>query len=260
MDSPENTAGGDRMRYLLGDINADHLEMEMVDVDRNTEKSNAVIDVFVKSGSYSGDSRFIVDYSDFVLFHFHMGLLADGEDYIVPELEDRHYGSMIDVVDSVGGLIYDDRSDGYQSLEFDFLIEPSQIADFVSELRQGLFTRRSVGGMDLDVFLTALIRLYAEASFEVRGVQGLQNGRIGHLGPKGRSRTKPVRKGPLYYVEKGAEGDEILYFDTVGDLINAPMFDGESLLQVWNKMEIISIDGREPQERILEGFTDLAKD
>lgn len=248
------------MRYLLGDKNGDYLEMEIVGIDRKAEKSNAVIDVFVKSGSYAGDSRFIVDYSDFVLFHYHMSLLAEGEDYIVPELEDRHYGSMFDVAESVGGLIYDDRSDGYQSLEFDFMIEPAQIADFVSDLRTGQFNQRCIGGLDLDVFLTALIRLFPEAVFQVRGNLGIEEGRIGRFGPKWKSRTKPVRKGPLYYVEKGPEGGEVRYFDTIGELLEAPIFGGQTLLQVWDRMEILSMDEMEPQERILDGFTELAKE
>lgn len=248
------------MRYLLGDKNADWLEMEIVSIDRTEEKSNAVIDMFVQSGSYSGDGRFLVDYTDFVLFFYHMGMLADGDEYVVPELLDRGYGSSIDVAETVGGLIYDDRSDGYQSIEFDFPIDAGKIADFVSDLRTQHFTRRSVGGMDFDLFLTALVRLYPETVLSLRGTGGFEKGRLGHTGPRWKSRSKPIRKGPFYWVDIPEDPQGIRYYDNLKDFLSAPVFGGKTLDAVWDRVEIVSLDGKEPTEVILEGFTRLAQD
>lgn len=248
------------MRYLLGDKNADWLEMEIISVDRTEEKSNAVIDMYVKSGSYAGDGRFVVDYTDFVLFFYHMGMLADGDEYIVPELLDRGYGSSVDVAETVGGLIYDDRSDGYQSIEFDFPIEAAKIADFVGDLRTQHFTRRSVGGMEFDLFLTALVRLMPQTVFSLRGPSGFEKGRMGHAGPRWKTRSKPVRKGPFYWVEIPDDSQEIRYYDTLKDFLSAPLYGGKTLEEVWNRVEILTLDGKEPRDVILEGFTRLAQD
>lgn len=246
------------MRFLLGDKNADWLEMEIVSIDRSEEKNNAVIDLYVHSGSYSGDGRFLVDYTDFVLFHYHMGMLADGDESIVPELLDRGYGSSIDVAETVGGLIYDDRSDGYQSIEFDFPIDAGKIADFLGDLRTQLFNRRSVDGMDFDLFLTALVRLFPEAALSLRGAGDPEKVRIGHAGSRWKSRSKPARKGPFYWIESTACPEGIRYFDSLKDFLSAPVLGGKTLEAAWERLEVLTLDGKEPREVILEGFTRLA--
>ncbi len=248
------------MRYLLGEHEGDGLEIEIVSIDRNSERSNAVMDVYVRSGSYRGDSRFLVDYADFVLFYYHLNLLAEGEDYIVPELIDRHFGSSVDVVDTVGGLLYDDRSEGAQSLEFDFPIDAVQITDFVNELRQEHFTHREIGGLDFDLFLTALLRLAPEITFSVRGIPGIEEGSVGRFPSRWKSKSKPLRKGPWFWLALGEKDKEPLLFETIGDLLTAPVFSGETLFQVWARLEITAIDGEEPQERIAEGFIRLAQE
>jgi hypothetical protein len=245
------------MRYLLGDPEGDGLEIEIISIDRNSERSNAVMDLYVRSGSYRGDSRFVVDYSDFVLFYYQLSRLADGEDYLVPELIDRQYGSSIDVADTVGGLFYDDRRDGAQSLEFDFAIDDAHIIDFVQELRRNHFTYREIGGVDFDIFLTALLRLEPEIHFSVRQNQDVIEGAVGRFPSRWKSKSKPQRKGPWFWLSLGGNAKDPFLFESVGDLLSAPVFSGETLFQVWNRLEITTIDGIDPQERLSEGFLHL---
>lgn len=247
------------MKYILGDPQADHVAFEIVQIDRSVEDENCVIDVFVQSGSYAGDSRMLVNYVDFVLFVYHLGLYVRDEIDLVPELQDRQFGSIIDLDGTLGGIIYDDTSEGAQSLTFDFDIEDQRIHQFVTELKQDHFSHRSRNGLDFDFFLAALIATYPTIRFSVKGIDGFEDCQIGRFPPNWKSKTKPRKTGPIYWFSPESVFPENNTFDTVGQAISAAMIAGRSIYECWDDIEILDINGQEPSDFFDEAFAKLAE-
>jgi hypothetical protein len=156
------------MPLYLGDKTGNHLALTIIAIDRTAEDNNCMLDVSVKSGNFTGATTLYVHYSDFVLFVYHLGMLVKDDIDIVPELQDQKWGSIIDVENTVGGLLYEDDNDGLQSVTFDFEIDDAKIHQFVTELKQDHFSNRNVNGLDFDFFTTALITLYPTVRFQLK--------------------------------------------------------------------------------------------
>ena len=54
----------------------------------------------------------------------------------------------------------------------------------------------------------------------------------------------------LYWYGLVPDGSQAYHYYNFEEFSSAPVFDGKSLKQVWNQIEIISIDGSEPNEMI----------
>ena len=54
----------------------------------------------------------------------------------------------------------------------------------------------------------------------------------------------------VYWFGLATDGSKAYDYDNYSDFSNAPVFDGKSLKQVWNQVELLSIDGCDPEMRI----------
>ena len=53
-----------------------------------------------------------------------------------------------------------------------------------------------------------------------------------------------------YWYGLAPDGSEAYDYDNFQDFSSAPVFHGKSLKQIWTKVEVLSIDGCDPDERI----------
>ena len=245
------------MPFYLGDKTGNHLAFTIIAIDRTAEDNNCMLEVSVKSGNFTGATTLFVHYSDFVLFVYHLGMLVKDEIDIVPELQDQKWGSLIDVENTVGGLLYEDDNDGLQSVTFDFEIDDVKIHQFVTELKQDHFSHRNVNGLDFDFFTTAIITLYPTIRFQIKGDDSYFECYVGRHVPTWKSRDKSKKKGPLYFME--VQGLVNVTYETIGELITAPNIRGQSLIDLWTDIEILDIDGTEMNEFLDQSFGELAQ-
>ena len=54
----------------------------------------------------------------------------------------------------------------------------------------------------------------------------------------------------VYWYGLVPDGSEAYDYDNFQDFSSAPVFHGKSLKQIWTKVEVLSIDGCDPDERI----------
>lgn len=66
----------------------------------------------------------------------------------------------------------------------------------------------------------------------------------------GKTPDKADKKKELYWYGLVSDGSEAYNYDNFEDFLAAPVFEGNSLKQIWREVQILSIDGCEPQERI----------
>ena len=55
----------------------------------------------------------------------------------------------------------------------------------------------------------------------------------------------------LYWYGLVPDSSEAYDYDNFQDFYSAPVFDGKSLKMIWKEIEIISIDGCKPEDRLL---------
>ncbi len=93
-------------------------------------------------------------------------------------------------------------------------------------------------------------------SFDLRGkwcieIEFLVNGH-----PKfqscwmGKMPDKVDKEKALYWYGLVPDGLESYDYDNFQDFSSAPVFEGDSLKKIWSKIEILSIDGCDPEDRI----------
>ena len=58
----------------------------------------------------------------------------------------------------------------------------------------------------------------------------------------------------VYWYGLVSDGSEAYDYDNFRDLSAAPVFDGKSLEEIWEKVKVLSIDGCEPESRIATYF------
>lgn len=58
------------------------------------------------------------------------------------------------------------------------------------------------------------------------------------------------KKKEVYWYGLVPDGSEVYNYDNFCDFSSAPVFFGKSLTEIWDKIEILSIDGCDPEERI----------
>ncbi|MCH5352393.1 MAG: hypothetical protein J1E06_02880 [Acutalibacter sp.] len=83
-----------------------------------------------------------------------------------------------------------------------------------------------------------------EIDFCVAGFPDYQNCWMGKM-PDHLDKSKEV-----YWFGLVPDGSQAYDFDNYSDFANAPVFDGKSLKQVWDRVELFSIDGCDPERRI----------
>ena len=54
----------------------------------------------------------------------------------------------------------------------------------------------------------------------------------------------------IYWFGLAPDGSKAYDYDNYSDFVNALVFDGKSLKQVWDRVELFSIDGCDPETRI----------
>ncbi len=59
----------------------------------------------------------------------------------------------------------------------------------------------------------------------------------------------------VYWYGLVPDGSEAYDYDNFRDFSSASVFHGESLKEIWEKVEILSIDGCDPEERLLAKCT-----
>ncbi|MBQ4584711.1 MAG: hypothetical protein IJA82_00725 [Clostridia bacterium] len=54
----------------------------------------------------------------------------------------------------------------------------------------------------------------------------------------------------LYWYGLTSDGSEAYDYDNFQDFYSAPIFDGKSIKEIWDKVDLLSIDGCDPKERL----------
>ncbi len=67
----------------------------------------------------------------------------------------------------------------------------------------------------------------------------------------GKMPDKVDKEKELYWYGLVPDCTEVYDYDNFQDFSSAPVFNGKSLKNVWRKVEILSIDGCDPEDRIL---------
>lgn len=62
------------------------------------------------------------------------------------------------------------------------------------------------------------------------------------------SKRKALRD--IYWFGLAADGTAAYDYDNFQDFATAPVFDGKSLEEIWENVELLSIDGCDPEERM----------
>ncbi len=83
-----------------------------------------------------------------------------------------------------------------------------------------------------------------EIEFSVKGYPRYQSCWMGKM-PDNHDEEKE-----LYWYGLVPDGSEAYEYDNLQDFSCAPVFDGRSLKEVWNNVDILSIDGCDPKDRI----------
>ena len=83
-----------------------------------------------------------------------------------------------------------------------------------------------------------------EIEFTVDGYPNYQSCWMGKMPDESNSEKD------VYWYGLASDGSDAYEYDNYSDFSNAPVFSGKSLNEVWNHIEIISIDGCDPEERI----------
>ena len=58
----------------------------------------------------------------------------------------------------------------------------------------------------------------------------------------------------IYWFGLAGDGSKAFDYDDFLDFVTAPVFDGKALKEVWADIELLSIDGCDPEERIKEYY------
>ena len=66
----------------------------------------------------------------------------------------------------------------------------------------------------------------------------------------GKMPDKENEEKELYWYGLVPDGSEAYDYDNFEDFSAAPIFNGKSLEEIWDKVEVLSIDGCDPQERL----------
>ena len=66
----------------------------------------------------------------------------------------------------------------------------------------------------------------------------------------GKTPDKSNKENVVYWYGLFPDGSESYDYDNCNDFLNAPVFDGKSLNEICHHIEILSIDGCDPQERL----------
>ena len=82
-----------------------------------------------------------------------------------------------------------------------------------------------------------------EIEFLIRGSSKYQSCGMGKMPDK-----ENIGK-DLYWFGLMPDGSEEFSYDNFQDFSCAPVFDGKSLKEIWSKIEILEIDGCDPEER-----------
>lgn len=83
-----------------------------------------------------------------------------------------------------------------------------------------------------------------EIEFTVVGYPNYQSCWMGKMPDKSDSEKD------VYWYGLASDGSEAYEYDNYSDFSNALVFSGKSINEVWNHIEILSIDGCDPEERI----------
>ena len=85
-----------------------------------------------------------------------------------------------------------------------------------------------------------------EIEFSVKGCPKYQSCWMGKAPD-----SKDAKK-PSYWYGLVPDGSEAYDYDNYKDFSSSPVFDGKSLEEIWYKVDVISIDGCNPEERLLK--------
>lgn len=83
-----------------------------------------------------------------------------------------------------------------------------------------------------------------DIEFLVAGLSDYQNCWMGKM-PDRVDRNKE-----MYWFGLAQDGSKAYDYNNYIDFVNAPVFDGRSLKAVWDSVELLSVDGCEPEWRI----------
>ena len=84
-----------------------------------------------------------------------------------------------------------------------------------------------------------------EIEFSVKGYPKYQSCWMGKM-PNEENKEKE-----LYWYGLVPDGSESPEYDNYQDFSSAAVFDGKSLKEIWDKVDIVSIDGCDPKQRLL---------
>ena len=83
-----------------------------------------------------------------------------------------------------------------------------------------------------------------EIEFSVKGYPKYQSCWMG------KTPNKVDKEKELYWYGLVPDCSEAYDYDNFEEFSDAPVFEGKSLKQIWKKVQVLSIDGCDPQERI----------
>ncbi len=88
-------------------------------------------------------------------------------------------------------------------------------------------------------------KLCIEINFRVVGLSDYQNCWMG------KSPDESEYGKEVYWFGLSSDGSKAYDYNNFFDFANAPVFDGKSLKILWGSIELLSIDGCDPEERLL---------
>ena len=96
-----------------------------------------------------------------------------------------------------------------------------------------------------------------EIEFNVIGCSDYQHCWMGKM-PK----PKPLRskRKHIYWFGLANDGSKAYDYDNFFDFSTAPVFDGKTLKEIWDHVDILSIDGCDPKERLTFYLNDSITD
>lgn len=92
-----------------------------------------------------------------------------------------------------------------------------------------------------------------EIEFRVSELSNYQNCWMGKTPKKAlKIRDRFSKDKEVYWFGLTPDGSKAYDYNNYFDFSNAPVFDGKSLKEIWYRVELLSVDGCEPEARIKE--------
>lgn len=132
-----------------------------------------------------------------------------------------------------------------------FLYIPYQIYNVVKIITESKKNNKDIKSNEKSIAFEDLTKVFAVPMGKERCIEiefMLSNSKKYYQCWMGKCYDKSIDR-DAYWFGLTEDGNNAYDYTSFDDMSNAPVFDGKSLQEVWNDIEIISVDGCEPLER-----------